>query len=199
MVATLQPPQNRRRRFSVDGLKMLVEPRGIEPVTFALRTRRSPSAATAPITRSLDASAPGGAATASATALCQGRCSRCALIAPLRLRTLVAEHTCALRLIGRRGFARCTRCSTSSTRSSPIYIWLLIIQAVLSWLVAFNIVNRHNRAVAHGRRFSVAGYLSRRRCRFAASCPILGGIDISPVILILLLWFLDNLMFEYLG
>jgi len=79
-----------------------------------------------------------------------------------------------------------------------IYIWLLIIQAVLSWLVAFNIVNRHNRAVAMVGDFlwRVTETLLRPIRRIL---PDLGGIDISPVILILLLWFIDNLMFEYLG
>ena len=78
-----------------------------------------------------------------------------------------------------------------------IYIWLLIAQAVLSWLVAFGIVNRYNRAVA-----TIGDFLWRvtepllRPIRRVI--PDLGGIDISPVILILLLWFLRDLMFEYL-
>src|ERR1700722_16681078 len=78
-----------------------------------------------------------------------------------------------------------------------IYIWLLIAQAVLSWLVAFGIVNRYNRVVA-----TIGDFLWRitepllRPIRRVI--PDLGGIDISPVILILLLWFLRNLMFEYL-
>jgi YggT family protein len=77
-----------------------------------------------------------------------------------------------------------------------IYIWLLIAQAVLSWLVAFGIVNRYNRVVA-----TIGDFLWRitepllRPIRRVL--PDLGGIDISPVILILLLWFLRNLMFEY--
>ena len=76
-----------------------------------------------------------------------------------------------------------------------IYLWIIIINAVLSWLVAFNILNTHNRFV-----FSVldATYkltdpaLNKIR-RFI---PTLGSIDISPVILILLLMFLRNLIFE---
>ena len=78
-----------------------------------------------------------------------------------------------------------------------IFIWLLIAQAVLSWLVAFGIVNRYNRVVA-----TIGDFLWRvtepllRPIRRVL--PDLGGIDISPVILILLLWFLRNLMFEYL-
>jgi len=77
-----------------------------------------------------------------------------------------------------------------------IFIWLLIAQAVLSWLVAFGIVNRYNRVVA-----TIGDFLWRvtepllRPIRRVL--PDLGGIDISPVILILLLWFLRDLMFEY--
>ena len=79
-----------------------------------------------------------------------------------------------------------------------IYIWLLIAQAVLSWLVAFGIVNRYNRVVA-----TIGDFLWRvtepllRPIRRVL--PDLGGIDISPVVLILLLWFLDGLISEYLG
>jgi YggT family protein len=77
-----------------------------------------------------------------------------------------------------------------------IYIWLLIAQAVLSWFVAFGIVNRYNRIVA-----TIGDFLWRvtepllRPIRRVI--PDLGGIDISPVILILLLWFIRDLMFEY--
>ena len=78
-----------------------------------------------------------------------------------------------------------------------IYIWLLIAQAVLSWLVGFGIVNRHNRVVA------MVGDMLWRLTEPALRpirrfLPDLGGIDISPVILILLLWFLRDLMVEYL-
>jgi YggT family protein len=79
-----------------------------------------------------------------------------------------------------------------------IYIWLLIAQAILSWLVAFSIVNRYNRVVV-----TIGDFLWRitepllRPIRRVL--PDLGGIDISPVILILLLWFLDGLIFEYFG
>jgi YggT family protein len=79
-----------------------------------------------------------------------------------------------------------------------IYIWLLIAQAVLSWLLAFGVVNRHNRFVT-----SLGEFLWRitepllRPIR--SVLPDLGGIDISPVILILVLYFLRDLMFEYLA
>lgn len=76
-----------------------------------------------------------------------------------------------------------------------IYIWVLIIQAVVSWLVAFNILDTRNRLV-----YTVGDMLYRltepvlRPIRRVL--PNLGGIDISPVILILLLSFLRSLMWE---
>jgi YggT family protein len=77
-----------------------------------------------------------------------------------------------------------------------IYIWLLIIQAVLSWLIAFGIVNRHNRIVGTIEDFlwRITEPLLRPIRRIL---PNLGGIDISPIILILLLYFVRNLIFEY--
>lgn len=77
-----------------------------------------------------------------------------------------------------------------------IYIWVLIASAVMSWLIAFNIVNSYNKIVA-----SIGELLYRltepalRPIRKVI--PNLGGIDISPVILILLLVFFRNLLFEY--
>ena len=76
-----------------------------------------------------------------------------------------------------------------------IYLWIIIINAILSWLVAFNVLNTQNRFV-----FSILDTtykltdpaLSRIR-RFI---PMFGSIDISPVILILILMFLRNLIFE---
>ena len=76
-----------------------------------------------------------------------------------------------------------------------IYLWIIIINAILSWLVAFNVLNTQNRFV-----FSVLDVtykltnpaLNKLR-RFI---PMFGSIDISPVILILLLMFLRNLIFE---
>ena len=78
-----------------------------------------------------------------------------------------------------------------------IYLWIIIINAVLSWLVAFNILNTQNRFV-----FSVldATYkltdpaLNKIR-RFI---PTFGSIDISPVILIIVLHFARNILFEML-
>jgi YggT family protein len=78
-----------------------------------------------------------------------------------------------------------------------IYIWLLIAAAVLSWLVAFNVVNTHNQVVA-----MIGDFLFRitepllRPIR--SMMPNLGGIDVSPVILILLILLLENVIIRYI-
>ena len=79
-----------------------------------------------------------------------------------------------------------------------IYIWFLIFSVILSWLVAFNIVNTNNRIVyvIGEALFRITEPALRPIRRFL---PSLGGIDISPVILIVALIFLRNLLFEYLG
>ncbi len=77
-----------------------------------------------------------------------------------------------------------------------IYIWLLIASAVLSWLVSFNVVNTRNRFVyAVGDiLYRVTDPALRPLRRFI---PNLGGIDVTPVVLILALIFLRSLIFEY--
>ena len=79
-----------------------------------------------------------------------------------------------------------------------IFIWFLIAQAILSWLVAFNIVNTHNNIVSliGNFLFKITEPLLRPIRKFL---PDFGGIDISPVILIILLIFFRNLLFEYSG
>ena len=76
-----------------------------------------------------------------------------------------------------------------------IYLWVIIINALLSWLVAFNILNTQNRFV-----FSIldATYKLTDPAlnKIRRIIPTFGSIDISPVILILFLMFLRNLVFE---
>ena len=75
-----------------------------------------------------------------------------------------------------------------------LFIWLLIASAVLSWLIAFNVVNMRNQFVA-----SIADFLYRvtepalRPIR--SILPNMGGIDISPVILIIGLLFLQRVLY----
>tara|TARA_B100001175_G_scaffold298388_1_gene288922 strand:- start:12 stop:302 length:291 start_codon:yes stop_codon:yes gene_type:complete len=76
-----------------------------------------------------------------------------------------------------------------------IYLWVIIINALLSWLVAFNILNTQNRFV-----FSVLDVTYKLTDpalnKIRKFMPNLGSIDISPVVLILGLMFLRNLVFE---
>lgn len=75
-----------------------------------------------------------------------------------------------------------------------IYIYILIATAVLSWLIAFDVINMRNDIVRN-----VANFLYQvtepalRPIRRAM--PNLGGIDISPVILIIGLLFFERLVF----
>ena len=80
-----------------------------------------------------------------------------------------------------------------------LYMWVLILTVVLSWLYAFNIVNTNNRFV-----YSV-GYFTHRLTEPALApirrfLPNLGAIDLSPLILLLVIVFLrdviNNLAFE---
>ena len=76
-----------------------------------------------------------------------------------------------------------------------LYIWILIINAIISWLVAFNILNTGNRFVYSILDFSYK--LTAPPLNYIRKfLPNLGSIDISPVVLILALLFLRNLVFE---
>ena len=76
-----------------------------------------------------------------------------------------------------------------------IYIWIVIINAISSWLVAFNILNTQNRFV-----FSVLDTTSKLTDpalnKIRRFLPTFGSIDLSPVVLILFLMFIRNLVFE---
>ena len=75
-----------------------------------------------------------------------------------------------------------------------LYIWILIAAAILSWLVAFNVVNAYNPVVRN--IGEVLHRLTEPALRPIRNLlPNLGGIDISPVILILLLLFAERLIF----
>ncbi|MGD8809168.1 MAG: YggT family protein [Gammaproteobacteria bacterium] len=77
-----------------------------------------------------------------------------------------------------------------------LYVWLIILQVILSWLIAFNVINTSNRFV-----YMVGDFLYRitepamRPIR--RILPNLGGIDLSPLVLLLLLFFAQRLLVEY--
>jgi YggT family protein len=78
-----------------------------------------------------------------------------------------------------------------------LYIYLLVAAAVLSWLMAFNVVNTRNQFVA-----MTAEFLYRitepvlRPIRNLL--PNLGGIDVSPVVLILLIILIERVIYYYI-
>ncbi len=74
-----------------------------------------------------------------------------------------------------------------------IYIWIIIIQVILSWLVAFKVVNTGNRViyVIGDALFRLTEPVMRQVRKLI---PAIGGFDLSPVLVILLLVFIRNLV-----
>jgi YggT family protein len=79
-----------------------------------------------------------------------------------------------------------------------LYIYVLVANAIYSWLVAFNVINSRNNVVA-----VIGDFLYRVTEPLLAPIrrrmPNLGGIDLSPVVLIIGLIFLRMLVFELFG
>ena len=76
-----------------------------------------------------------------------------------------------------------------------LYIWILIINVIISWLVAFNVLNTSNRFVYS--LLDISYKLTAPPLNYIRKfLPNLGSIDISPIILILALMFIRNLVFE---
>jgi YggT family protein len=78
-----------------------------------------------------------------------------------------------------------------------LYTYLIIASAILSWLVAFNVVNTRNDFVRSIWNFLDAVTQPVLR-PIRNILPNLGGVDISPIILILLIIFIQNLIVDYL-
>jgi YggT family protein len=78
-----------------------------------------------------------------------------------------------------------------------IYIYILIAWVILSWLVAFNVVNTRHPFVNAIARFLHAATVPALR-PIQRIVPTIGGIDISPIILVLILGFLEQLVLRYL-
>ncbi|MFD1746400.1 YggT family protein [Rhizobium helianthi] len=74
-----------------------------------------------------------------------------------------------------------------------LYTWVLIISAIFSWLYAFNVINSSNQFVNSigTMLFNLTEPALRPIRRIM---PSLGGIDISPVILLLIIFFIRSLM-----
>lgn len=74
-----------------------------------------------------------------------------------------------------------------------IYTWIIIASAVFSWLYAFNVINSSNRLVASiGEFLFKATEPALRPIR--RFLPDLGGIDVSPIVLLLIIFFIRQLL-----
>lgn len=76
-----------------------------------------------------------------------------------------------------------------------IYIWVVVVGVIMSWLISFNVINTHNRFV-----YLAADFLYRvtepALGRIRRFLPNLGGFDVSPVVLILGLYFLEDVLIQ---
>ena len=78
-------------------------------------------------------------------------------------------------------------------RIIDLYIWVLIINVIFSWLVAFNVLNTQNRFV--NLVLETTYKLTNPPLNYIRKfLPNLGSIDISPIILILALIFIKDLI-----
>ena len=79
-----------------------------------------------------------------------------------------------------------------------LYSYVVIANVVISWLIAFNILNTQNRFVYSILEFSyrLTDPILNKIRRFL---PNLGSLDISPIILLLLIWFIEMCMKLYIA
>ena len=79
-----------------------------------------------------------------------------------------------------------------------LYSYVVIANVIISWLVAFNILNTQNRLV-----FSILEFTYRLTDpilnKIRRFLPNLGSLDISPIILLLLIWFIEICMRLYVA
>jgi YggT family protein len=71
-----------------------------------------------------------------------------------------------------------------------LFVWAVIISVVLSWLVAFNVINTYNRFV-HMVISTLNQIVEPALRRIRQFLPVFGGLDLSPVVLILAIWFIQ--------
>ena len=78
-----------------------------------------------------------------------------------------------------------------------LYWWIVIINVIISWLIGFNVLNTQNRFV-----FMIFGFTNQLTDpilnKIRNFLPNFGVIDVSPLVLLLALWFIKSLMYEYL-
>lgn len=78
-----------------------------------------------------------------------------------------------------------------------IYTWLILASVIISWLVAFGVINMRNDFVR-----TIYDFLNRvtepALARIRRFMPNLGGIDLSPIILLLIIFFIQQVIIHYL-
>ena len=79
-----------------------------------------------------------------------------------------------------------------------LYSYVVIVNVIISWLIAFNILNTQNRFVYSILEFTyrLTNPILNKIRRFL---PNLGALDISPIILLLLIWFIEMCMKLYIA
>lgn len=78
-----------------------------------------------------------------------------------------------------------------------LYVWIVIASAIFSWLVAFNVVNTRNQFV--GMIGEALWRLTEPALRpIRRFVPNLGGLDISPIILLLLIFLIQRIIILYI-
>lgn len=79
-----------------------------------------------------------------------------------------------------------------------LYVWIILAEVILSWLISFNVVNTSNRFV-----YMVADFIHRLTepalGRVRRFIPNLGGFDLSPIILIFGLILIQDVLIQILG
>ncbi|HEX8641962.1 MAG TPA: YggT family protein [Allosphingosinicella sp.] len=71
--------------------------------------------------------------------------------------------------------------------------WIIIIQAILSWLVAFNVINTHNDFV-RSLLYALDRLTEPLYRPFRKILPDFGGLDFSPLVVLLIILILDQLL-----
>jgi YggT family protein len=77
-----------------------------------------------------------------------------------------------------------------------LYWYVIIIVAIMSWLIAFNVINRYNDVVRS--IWNALNALTEPVLRpIRARMPNFGGLDISPIIVLLLIYFIKEVIYRY--
>jgi YggT family protein len=76
-----------------------------------------------------------------------------------------------------------------------LYMWAFILSAIMSWLIAFNVINLGNRLVYA--IYDILNRLTEPLLRpIRRFLPDLGGLDLSPMVVVLIIIFLRNLLWS---